>query len=176
MTVPDWQQRRNELNHDWLKNEYLPALWKWSRLLNQEVDDPEFEARFRSEVLPSWEKGYRRVKELIETFEQEMTPAVYLERMPLARCDAASRSWLGGLVHQLWLERHSVQVLVETARKRAGEANDAYAAMTDALRVVMMPLRATAAASTRAQFGRFRSACSALGDAIEQFPHRILVT
>ncbi len=52
-TMPKWQKRRAELNHDWLKNVYLIRIDEFLNLLDDKIEDRELEKRFVPDILKS---------------------------------------------------------------------------------------------------------------------------
>lgn len=170
-----WQKRRGEFNHDWLKNTYAIALGKWLNILEGRVEDPELEAAFVSAVLPTWEARYPEALRLVEDFEHEASPRVLFNVPPLRRCSEETKRWLPDLVHALWLERHRVKELREDANAAAAAAQASYARLTQALAACEDRHRGHALAQYRSLFAEFRDRCQELGEAMEQFPGRILV-
>jgi hypothetical protein len=93
-----WQRRRSELNHDWLKNRYLPALAKWINILDDYVEDYGFEKDFLELTLPQWEEHRLLVIALIESFEIEMSPGIQLSHPPLSHLPESTKMWLHSLI------------------------------------------------------------------------------
>ena len=116
-TAP-WQKRRTAFNHDWLKNRFLPALAKWINLLDDRLEDLAFQQSFVATVLPQWEGHRAEASALPRNFAVQMSPRSLLG----ARRD----TWLGLLVHFLWLNRYPVFRWVQAATARANEAEEAY--------------------------------------------------
>jgi hypothetical protein len=175
MTTREWQRRRAEFNHDWLKNQYLQDLGRWNRLLADEIDDPRFERRFVAEVLPTWEKQERVVTALVREFEGEMSPRVLFERSPLSDCNSSTQNWLPDLMHSLWLARYPVRAWLSNARRILEDACIAYSTLCSNLATYPDRRSVEKLRPLRPDFERFRSACHDLASAIEKFPDRILV-
>jgi len=172
--VREWQRRRSEFNHDWLKNRFRTSLDSWVNSLEQQAEDPEREAAFLSEVLPAWETRVGEALRLAEDFEREMSPRVLFSELPLSRCGEEIRRWLPDLVHALWLERHQVRTLVEDVLTAARAADSAYISLTQALENDGKTRSTKELGAYRSQFVEFRNLCKDLCKAIERFPNRIL--
>lgn len=172
---PVWQVTRCRFNHDWLKNQYIQALGRWSRLLADETEDPDFERRFVAEVLPEWSDQERVVRALLADFEMTMSPRALFDRPPLKRCDAQTREWLPRLVHGLWLNRYPVRDWLGTAQACVAATDNAYATLSARLRDCRDTRSADAIRPFAPEFLRFEQACRNLASAIEKFPDRILV-
>jgi hypothetical protein len=168
-----WQKRRSAFSHDWLKNRYLQALGRWMNLLDDQIEDPSFEASFPDLILPEWEQEGRKAIELARAFESEMSPRRLLEISPLSNCAPFTRHWLGDMAHALWMNRYPVREWIDDAVCCADSADAGYLELRECLKftVSIEDMR-----SFRPLFAEFRSHCHALAKAIEKFPSRIKVT
>jgi hypothetical protein len=175
MTARNWQQRRGKLNHDWLKNGYIPALEKFLHLLDDQLEDLEFEQSFIPSVLPAWETHYEEALHLTRDFESGMSPRNLLEQPPLSHFDDDTRRWLGDVVHELWLARHPVYLWSREAEARVKAVASSY----DQIRQVLMshsaPHSAVALRPLRPLFSQFCQCCRDLARAIERFPCEVEV-
>ncbi len=165
-----WQDRRNRFNHDWLKNSFIPALKKFLNLLDDKIEDPQFENAFINSVLPNWESHRSEAFSLAEEFEHSMSPRVLFELPPLSGCDQETRMWLGERIHTAWLSHHSVPTLVDEAFRRARSADEAYNNLHARLESCSNTASAKALQPLRPLFAEFLQACHDLGKAIEKFP------
>jgi hypothetical protein len=170
-----WQKRRSDFNHDWLKNRYLPALAKWNNVLDERVEDPAFEAKFLTELLPQWEQHRVSSIDLIETFEREMSPSVLFNQSPLQECSTTPQGWLSNLVHVLWLRRYPIQIWTSTAGKCVSEIDETYRILEETIAAVDSEFTASRMRPHQPLFKEFRQRCQSLARAIEQFPSRISV-
>lgn len=170
-----WQEIRSEFNHDWLKNRYLTALDGWLRILdsNGKSRDLQLERTFVPLRLPEWEEQRVKATFLIQNFEQKMSPREMLNLLPLSRCEAATRLWLGDLVHELWLIRRPVKQWVADADRCLNAAEDAYVQLRNA----MLSSHDLGSVEALRVFGQlfiiFRDECQNLSLAIEKFPSEI---
>jgi len=172
--VLKWQRRRVAFNHDWLKNQYMPALAKCLNLLDDRIEDPQFEQVFVTNVLPQWEGHYDEAKQLAQDFEQDMSPRRFVERMDLGSSDYNGR-WLADLMHHLWLARYPVREWVEQAEKKVQKTDRVYRELQESLAECKDVRSAEALRPFRKKFAAFRNHCQELATAIEQFPSEIKV-
>ena len=170
-----WQKRRAAFNHDWLENQYLPALAKWMNLLDGRVEDVQVEHNFVPDVLVQWEGRREEALALPDDFEEQMSPRQLFEEEPLLHCDAETKDWLGDLVHQLWLTRYPVKECISQASEQARETDRAYQQLQEALTKCDNVRSAEALHPFRDEFATFRDQCQGLAEAIEQFSSEIKV-
>ena len=122
----DWQQRRSEFNHDWLKNQFLNRLNAFLERLQDAKPDADRLARFINEDLPLWEQHEPEAKWLVESVEQEMSPKQFFEHAPLNRCGEETKRWLPEVIHGMWLARYPVCKLQNQARALLAQSHDRY--------------------------------------------------
>lgn len=110
-----WQQQRARLNHDWLKNQWIPALSKFVRLIQGEViDDSGFDSFYKC-LQEEFPIKIQRIDLLVQQFTIDMSPRRLFERLPLLICDDETRSVVGDLVHELWMVRMNVAENIDSA-------------------------------------------------------------
>lgn len=172
--ISEWQRRRTDFNHDWLKNQYIPALAKFQNLLDDRIEDPQFEQVFVVDVLPHWKDHYDEANQLPQDFEQEMSPRRFVERMDFGSSDYDGR-WLADLMHHLWLARYPVREWVEQAEKQVQKTDRVYRELQESLAECDDVRSAEALRPFREEFAAFRDQCQELATAIEQFPSEIKV-
>ena len=168
--ITNWQKRRAQFNHDWLKNQFMPALDKWLNLLDDKIEDPNFERSFTLSVLPEWHSHRDEALAIVSDFEQQMSPQSLFEREPLSRSDEDTKKWLGELVHHLWLERYPVKEWITNASAAVENADTAYTQLQQQLQQCSNIQSAQVLRPFREQFAEFRKNCQDLARAIEQFP------
>jgi hypothetical protein len=173
--APLWQMHRRILNHDELKNRFLPALAKCINLLDGRVEDPEFERAFLTEILAGWLELQKLGEALCTAFETGMSPRSVVEQPPLRQLDQETKSWIAEIVHGLWLARCRVRELIGQATKCIGETGEAYAALQRALAdggdQSFETLR-----KVRPEFLRFYDLCRRTSEMFERFPSEVQVT
>ncbi len=168
-----WPKRRSAFSHDWLKNQYMSALAKFLNLLDDMIEDPEFERAFLPFILPQWESHSSEVAAVIKDFESCMSPQALFLSLPLSDCDDQTRRWLGDLVHSLWLTRDSIVEKVSAASIAAGDVEEAYSTLQHNLRDFTATAPAEDLRPLRDYFATFRERCQLLAAALEQLPNRI---
>lgn len=173
--TPDWQRRRASFNHDWLKNQYMPALAKCLNLLDDRIEDPQFEQVFVTVVLPQWESHYTEVLHLLQSFQQEMSPRALVSQMGFCG-NGQGEHWLAEVMHHIWLARYPVRQWVEQALARAHAADAAYKELQESLSGCSDVQSAEALRPLRDTLAAFRDRCQDLAKAVEQFPSEIKVT
>lgn len=162
-----WQRRRSEFNHDFMKNQFLPALARWLNLLDDQLHDPHLEKTFLTSVLPAWEGARRQAICLIQELEVEMSPARYFDETPLSRCNVISKVWLADLVHELWLAKWAVRQRGEEAHQAIVAAEETYQGI---LRANWGGSGVRASKEPRAQrsiFELFRVRCIRVAESVE---------
>ncbi len=174
-TESSWQQQRSRLNHDWLKNQLLPALTAVVRVVDGEVESGNPEGEVEELDLGDWTEQRAEIQTLLDTFEVRMSPRSLFERPPLSRCNEETKTWLPDLVHELWRARYPVQEWVEAAGNALKEADAAQQGLVAALASCQRPLTMDELRRLGPDIRRFRSACQRLAACIESFPSRVLV-
>lgn len=174
--TPAWQKRRSRFNHDWLKNQFLPALARWLNLLDGLIEDSDFEQSFIPSFLSQWESQRVEAQSLANRFEQEMSPACLLDQSPLARLGEQNKAWLKWLVHNLWLQRYAVVAQVNETLATIRDADAIYVAIQQRLCSSAEPPTAADERGHLIQWREFRESCQNLAKAIEAFPNQVKVT
>lgn len=173
-TNPDveWQRQRSFLNHDWLKNCYLPALDTWLNILEGAVEDPDFEEFFVNNRLREWPTHRPLLDSLLLSFENKMSPLVWFDQEPLSQLSSETKAWLRPLIHGLWCVRVKARGLLDETTSRLGECDERYSHL---IRVIEAQDRtdSTSLAAYCREFGEFGNACRALAKTLSQFPNRI---
>ena len=169
----NWQLRRSDFNHQWLKNRFLSALDAADQVISGRIRSKEYLQELIDEDLPEWQERREDLNALLEDFENEMSPRQLFDIEPLSECEPFTKNVLAELMHELWLARYPIRHWLIRAKEAASEVNKYY----ELLRGIS-PIDTTG--KVRPEFAsifeNFRTACRALSRAIEKFPDRILVT
>lgn len=165
-----WPRRRSIFSHDWLKNKYMTALAKFLNLLDDEIEDPEFERSFVPTILPQWGAHVEEVVSLVKDFERCMSPGGLFLMPPLSGCDELTRRWLGDFVHSLWLSKYSVREAVEEALAAVGRVEDVYRLIQRELQGCADVCSAADLRPLRTHFAAFRELCEQLAGMVERLP------
>ena len=170
-----WQKRRSEFNHDWLKNQYMPALAKCINLVAGKIDDRDFELNFYSRILVQWELHEDELSLLLEDFQSAMSPQLLLLSPPLSYADQSTKKWLGPLIHELWLRRYKVHDLVSRAKDAGMNLNRQYLQLK-AFFIVNQDLGAAIGNTELTELLlNFRNRCQTLAKTLERFPSTVRV-
>jgi hypothetical protein len=170
-----WQAGRNRFSHDWLKNKFSLTLERAVKIAQERIEDDEFAARFIEKVLPEFESEIEQAKELIESFENSMSPRVLLDREPLSRLEDCHRDWLGVVVHALWKSRIGADELICAATERLQDALAACDRLKECMRDKCTKLEGPLLVCCCSELLTFRDAVGELGAAISKFPNRIRI-
>lgn len=130
----EWQRRRSEFNHDWLKNQFLNRLNAFLERLRRGHPDVEKLLRFVHEDLPEWRAHEAEARWLIESVETEMSPRRFFEYPPLNRCSEETKCWLPDVVHEIWLSRYPVRALQSQANDALSRVSHCYEMLNDRVR------------------------------------------
>lgn len=171
--APNWQKRRGEYNHDWLKNQYLPALSSWINLLDGRIKDASLERSFIPTILPKWEEKGGAALDLASTFEDEMSPRVLLDAPPLSNLDQETREWLGSLAHTLWLRRYNVDHVISNIITRYKQANQSYLQIKKHVHGISGTESIESILPLRNEFVTFKGLCQLLAQSIEMLPSEV---
>ncbi len=171
----NWQTDRGQLNHNWLQNGVLVGLHHAVNLSSGMVRSQNVRVSLSDDV-ERWKERRNEVPEFLDRFENEMSPKVFFDRIPLCRCSPDTKSWLIPLIHELWLGREKIQ-------EKIGAAKDAYATAEQAYTVVHVDLEKMPMTPTiedlwpfERVLREFTVACETLSKAISALPHEIRVT
>jgi hypothetical protein len=173
--VISWQRRRVALNHDWLKNRYLPALGSWANVIDGRIHDSALEDTFESEVFRQWEVKRDEAFALIEAYPIEMSPRQLFNRPPLAHCKDPLKAVAAEVMHELWMFRHGVGRLVRVALGRVRAADLAYVNVCTGLGQRRCPPELSAWKQVRTDFLVFSRECRKLGRILARFQDEITV-
>ncbi len=123
----EWQLRRSELNHQWLKNEFTRHLRAFvTRLLTPEADERRI-AEFAREDWPKFAAKREQIIDLLGSAEEALSPQRVFDQPPISRCPPETCAWLSRVVHSLWLARTPVRQQIHEAETELDSANLRYA-------------------------------------------------
>lgn len=171
----EWQLRRNEFNHDWLKNQYLPILAKFNNLLKNELEDKKLEKVFIDTVVPQWSGIKQQAILLVEDFESHMSPKALLEEGLLSSLPNDFRIWISNLIHVLWKRRYPVHYWICNTLKCIHDLDENKDKLIKALENCPDTKSALTLRPFFSLFENFYISCHNLAQAIEQFPNKVRV-
>lgn len=169
----DWQRRRSEFNHDWLKNRYLNNLDGFIAILEMKKTDETRLTIFLEEDWNQWKAQQEEARQLIESVEAEMSPAVIFETGILKRMNPESQEWMKPLTHYLWLERHDIKNKISDCEGWLLKVNAQYDRinrMLDENGRTMEQLK-----NLLPEFKAFRDTCQAFSESIGRLPSEVSV-
>lgn len=170
---PDWQRRRSDFNHQWLKNRLLSALDTADHVIRGRVHGTGYLQELIEVDMPEWKERRDDLGALLRDFVVQMSPRQMFNFPPLANLEPTARELFSELMHELWLVRHPVAEWVEGAKTASSEVNKHYERL---VKIAPLDAKGKVRPEFATEFEQFRSACRALSKAIEKFPNRILVT
>lgn len=167
----DWFQRRSDLNHNRLKNQFLMALANVLSVLDHEVDGNGFEERFCTKVLPKWAQLNDEIRNLVHCVEEETAPSRWMAGWKRLRENKVDYEWLGELVDELWKTRHGIVAL----RQETVKCLDHTQAVYDQLIRLLQDGRFFPKSPEQIkQFKQavidFHDACEEVSDCLSRFP------
>lgn len=171
--VLDWQRRRSEFNHDWLKNRYLNNLDGFIAKLEMKKPDETRLMIFLDEDLRQWKAKEEEARRLMDSFEKEMSPVVLFESGILNRMDPESQEWLKPLLHHLWLNNHDIKNKISNCEQwflKVAAQYDKINSMLDEKNRNMEQLK-----NLLPEFKVFRDTCRAFSQSISNLPSKVLV-
>ena len=169
-----WEVRRSEFNHDWLKNRYLNSLNAFVKRLEASAVDSERIAEFVTQDLPQWDERRLHATDLVASFENEMSPRTLFHQPPLNQVDDNTKQWLGSLAHWLWLSRCDVRTSLERIRVATDRVDKLYQGLSNG--VVRYDVAPEDLIERLTDFCKFRDALVQLAETISALPHRVMVT
>lgn len=162
-----WIQRRNRFQHDWLKNSYLLHLGRYLNILDNLIEDADFEARFAADVLPDWLAHRAEALALANDFASEMNPSRLFSEVPLLHIPEATRLWLAETTTLLWAARRPIDDWIVSCTQAVEGVNAAFNSLETTLRPPEPPRRERVQA--------LLDACRHLSGALGQFPTTLRV-
>jgi len=133
LTPDEWESRRSEFNHDWLKNTYLRRLRAFLDRLVMVPDSPVV-AEFLANEFSMWQGKEAEVRWLAGHLVECLSPRRYFAVNPLRYLNAETKAWLLDVTHQVWLEKNHVNDAVVSLTARINAVHVKYQEISDALR------------------------------------------
>lgn len=166
-----WHRRRTRFNHDWLKNEFLPALTTFRNISKGVARGPSLGESFRREELAGWPAHMAEARELACKFTAQMSPRTMFSVFPLSSAEESTRQWLAPLVHELWLRRAGAQAIAD----RALESIEAADASWRRLQTALGPEESSSGSGVLEAAEDLLARCQALARSFEKFPRAMRI-
>lgn len=171
----EWQTRRSQLNHDWLKNVYINSVKAFLLRLDQYPVNTARVEEFMKEDLPEWEQRQCEISKLVWDAEDAMSPRSLFKTYPLSVATDETKVWLPDLVHNLWLCRYPILQLINNARAALENANRKYQDFSNIMSCCESECEHIERETKLASCKAFIVALSELTEAISALPHEIWV-
>jgi hypothetical protein len=156
-----WQRRRAEFSHDWLRNRFLPRLHARLALARAGVHAHPLTMKSLEEGIREWPERGAEALQLADTFDIIMSPLRWIENLaPLLGSDVAS--FVRCATDEAWRTRHQVDSIVREIRTRHSEADRCYQEW------VRRPSSSTALRDMARH-------CERLAQALSKLPSRIIL-
>lgn len=166
----EWQARRTDLNHDWLKNDFLRRLRAFVVRVEDGAQDTGRLEEFVRKYWPEWRRNSNRIRDLLADAEESLSPRQYFARLPLSECPTEVKGWLPNLVHALWLVRTDVRRHNGDAQKSLDRAEALFDELSPTLQRPPCNL-----APDPTKLREFEASAKQLGESIGRLPHHVEV-
>lgn len=150
-TPSEWQIRRQEFYHDWLKNRFLNSFDDFIEQLQKNNPDIHRVSAFLVEDFPAWNSERQDAERIVQSIEDGMSPQRFLSCAPLSGCDVETQEWLEHLVHGLWLSRYPVKEKAKESQEALASVNELYEKIAYELEQ-SSPIKLTQLIALRPQF------------------------
>lgn len=121
-----WQQKRNRLNHDRLKNGLCLEVARLKNILRGEV---EVDPKDAVPDLTQWRGLFDEIRALVSAFPIEMSPRCLFNEGPLSACDQETKDWLSVVIHDSWITSRRTRTLVLEAEDKLDDASESFFAL-----------------------------------------------
>jgi hypothetical protein len=170
----NWQADRGQINHNWLQNGVLVGLHHALNISSGMVRSQNARGSLLEDV-QRWQERRNELPEFLGRFENEMSPKVLFDRIPLCRCSIETRRWLIPLTHELWFRREKVQDKIGAAKEAYDNAELTYRAVQSNLGNIPESPTLEDLRPFERLLREFMTACEYLSRAISALPHEIRV-
>ena len=165
----EWQLLRSELNHQWLKNEFIRHLRAFIQRLSMPDGDELRLVEFARADWPEFAARREQLADLLASAEDALSPRWLVQEQPLARCPPESRAWLEHLVHALWLARTPIRLRISEAQAALDGVLRRYAELDP----VVQQASCEALRSVTRLFIAFESEVVRLSTSLSRLPDRV---
>jgi len=167
-----WQIQRGQLNHNWLQNGVIIALNHASGICSGSVR-PRQITQTLTEDISRWQERKAELANLLDRFENEMSPKIYFGIPPLSNCPKETRNWLEPLTHELWLQR-GVREKIDIAKEAYKKTESAFQKLHAAFTALPSAPTADDLKPVCALLKLFIDSCMELSASISALPNRVI--
>ena len=171
--ISEWQRRRSEFNHDWLKNRYLNNLGGFIANLEMKKPDETRLKIFLEEDWRQWKTKEEEARWLMDSFEKKMSPLVLFETGILKGMDPEKQKWIKPLTHDCWLNRHDIENKISHCEEwflKTAAQYDKINRMLDEIGRNIEQLK-----SLLPEFKTFRNISQVFSESISKLPAKVLM-
>lgn len=162
----DWPVRCSRFNHGWLRNVFLQSLKAALKVARGNVGrDDSKDANLR--LVEDWLENEGYARQLIASFVDEMSPAVFFATTPLSKLQPDDASFFRNLSLALWFERHGISDKLEMATEALNSASNLIGRLRES--------NGSKDALDPEYIVSVHNACLRLADALSGLPRTILL-
>jgi len=171
----NWQQRRSEFNHNWLKNTYHGYILRFHKILDGATKDQEDGVRLFLEKFPEWEQRRVELKELINEYGDLLSPKSLLNINPLSNLSEEDKLWMGEVINERWMSKYNVPEQIKIAEECLEKVDLSYDILKKRMENVKILQDISDKDGCKKEVETFRDACVELGSAVNRFHNRIRI-
>ena len=160
----EWERRRSEFNHDWLKNTYLRRLRAFLDRLALAPDSPVI-VEFLANDFPLWRGKTAEVQWLAAHLAECLSPRRYFDVKPLALASAETKAWLPDAIHQVWFGKFHVSDAIANLEARISAVETTYQELS---RELQPGTKGAALAGLRPRFEAYEVLCRELSSELSE--------
>ncbi len=172
MKNDEWKNLRAKLHHDWLQ--------KYFTLFDARADEMDGSIKgkraVRADIFKQfvvWQTKEHDFKVLIEETVDALSPKQLLDEHPLNRMSEKNKTWLGELIHALYLERAEIKNKISELNVKFAAISETHAILTRLLKGENNELRKS---SGDWPIKRFYEDLREFSRMISLLPHEVQVT
>ncbi len=116
----DWNIRRANFNHDFLKHSFMNSLQAWGSELDFEGNNSNI-SNMLADILNKWSDRKLELETLLTDAYSALSPSRFVYLEPISTLHEEQRSWLDLVAHDLWLEKTNISTSLTEIREQADE-------------------------------------------------------
>lgn len=141
MRSQEWQRKRSDFNHGWLKNRLIVGLIKCLRVVEGRVGDQNM-LQAMSDLLDEWPRMRSRIEEVLAFAESFLSAPIPTDASDVAWLGEENCAFLLEVERQIWLGRDHVDRQLLASRMAVVELNDALCELHQPISVGIAPTKA----------------------------------
>jgi len=173
----EWQKRRSDYNHNWLKNSYTTGeLRRWVAFLSGHAEGGDFtKSRFMSHIVAEWTQKGSEILHLIEKYQDAMSPSTLFDEGALSHVDDATAKWLRPICVSIWRIKYGADKAISDIQTAYNSADTTL----QELSTLVSAQESTAFVSGSVileKLNTFVRQCRDLGEAVRRLESSVKVT